>query len=58
MNNIYKYDRTLAYSSLYILIPAYHVEHMDIRIIMIIKIGHLKNMKNCYKNLLQLKQLQ
>ena len=37
MNNIYKYDRTLAYSSLYILIPAYHVEYMDIRIIMIIQ---------------------
>ena len=24
MNNIYKYDRTMAYSSLYILIPAYY----------------------------------
>ena len=34
MNNIYKYDRTLAFSSLYILIPAYYVRYNHLKIIM------------------------
>lgn len=34
MNNIYKYDRTMVYSSLYILIPAYYVRYNHLKIIM------------------------
>ena len=37
MNNIYKYDRTMAYSSFYILIPTYYVEEIDVKIIMILQ---------------------
>lgn len=36
MNNIYKYDRTMAYSSVYILIPAYYASP-PVNIIMILQ---------------------
>lgn len=51
MNNIYKYDRTMGYSSVYILIPAYYAS-TPANIIMILQtifsVLHWKNYTNLF----------